>query len=108
MLIFDKIGSLNRHEMAHTKAGGSTKLGRDSASKRLGIKKFGGEFVKAGNILVRQRGSKWAAGTGVGVGKDDTIFAVTDGHVQFQKKGKLSHTGRKIEKTIVSVVPETE
>jgi large subunit ribosomal protein L27 len=94
--------------MAHTKAGGSTRLGRDSKSKRLGIKKFGGQIVKSGNILVRQRGSKWAAGNNVGVGKDDTIFAVTDGHVEFKMKARMSHTGKKIEKTIVSVVPSTK
>lgn len=93
--------------MAHTKAGGSTRLGRDSKSKRLGVKKFGGQIVKSGNILIRQRGSKWAVGDNVGVGKDDTIFAVTDGHVKFQTKSRMAYTGKKIEKTIVSVVPET-
>jgi large subunit ribosomal protein L27 len=91
--------------MAHTKAGGSTRLGRDSQSKRLGIKKFGGQIVKSGNILVRQRGSKWTAGDNVGTGKDDTIFAVTDGHVKFVKRATMSHTGRKTQKTIISVVP---
>jgi large subunit ribosomal protein L27 len=94
--------------MAHTKAGGSTRLGRDSKSKRLGIKKFGGQIVKSGNILVRQRGSKWAAGENTGVGKDDTIFAISDGHVKFRMKAKMSHTGKMNEKTIVSVVPETK
>lgn len=92
--------------MAHTKAGGSTRLGRDSQSKRLGIKKFGGQVVKSGNILIRQRGSKWAAGENTGVGKDDTIFAVIDGHVKYIKKARMSHTGKKIKKTIVSVVPQ--
>jgi len=91
--------------MAHTKAGGSTRLGRDSQSKRLGIKKFGGELVKSGNIIVRQRGSKWKAGQNVGVGKDDTIFAIIDGHIQFEKKNILSFNGKKQQKTIVSVVP---
>lgn len=94
--------------MAHTKAGGSTRLGRDSQAKRLGIKKFGGQTVKSGNILVRQRGSKWAAGTNVACGKDDTIFATTSGNVKFVKKAKLTHTGKKIQKTIVSVVPQAE
>lgn len=91
--------------MAHTKAGGSTRLGRDSQSKRLGVKKFGGQLVKAGNILVRQRGSKWAAGENTAVGGDDTIFATAPGHVQFQKKAERKFTGKKAEITIVSVVP---
>jgi large subunit ribosomal protein L27 len=94
--------------MAHTKAGGSTRLGRDSKSKRLGIKKFGGQIVKSGNILVRQRGSKWAAGENTATGKDDTIFSVITGYVKFRKKAKMSHTGKKFQKTIVSVVPETK
>ena len=91
--------------MAHTKAGGSTRLGRESESKRLGVKKFGGEIVKAGNILVRQRGAKWEPGTNVKVGKDDTIYAAIDGHVTFQKKAVASFTGHKNQKTIVSVTP---
>ena len=72
--------------MAHKKAGGSSRNGRDSAGKRLGIKKFGGENVRAGNILVRQRGTKWHPGTGVGLGKDHTIFALVDGNVEFATK----------------------
>lgn len=91
--------------MAHTKAGGSTKLGRDSRSKRLGVKKFGGQIVKAGNIIVRQRGSKWEPGQNVMTGKDDTIFAVIDGHVKYSRKAVKSFTGKKREKTVVSVVP---
>ena len=91
--------------MAHTKAGGSTRLGRESESKRLGIKKFGGEIVKAGNIIVRQRGAKWEPGQNVGVGKDDTVFSMIDGHVQFEKKAVMTFTGRKTQKTIVNVVP---
>ncbi|MDD3480834.1 MAG: 50S ribosomal protein L27 [Patescibacteria group bacterium] len=91
--------------MAHTKAGGSTRLGRESESKRLGIKKFGGEFVKAGNILARQRGTRWEPGNNVSVGKDDTLFATIDGHIIFEKKAKSRFTGKKQEKTIVSVVP---
>ena len=71
--------------MAHKKAGGSTKNGRDSIGKRLGIKKFGGEIVKAGNILVRQRGSTFHAGLNVGVGSDYSLFALKDGKVQFKK-----------------------
>lgn len=101
-----KYYALNEFKMAHTKAGGSTRLGRDSKSKRLGIKKFGGEIVKSGNILIRQRGSKWAAGENVGVGKDDTIFATIDGHVKYIKKAKMAYTGKNIQKTIVSVVPQ--
>jgi large subunit ribosomal protein L27 len=72
--------------MAHKKAGGSTRNGRDSAGRRLGVKRFGGEQVLAGNIIVRQRGTKWRAGRGVGVGKDHTIFAVVDGAVKFDTK----------------------
>ena len=73
--------------MAHKKAGGSTRNGRDSESKRLGVKKFGGEVVAAGNILVRQRGTKVHPGTNVGIGKDHTLFATSDGQVLFEKKG---------------------
>lgn len=72
--------------MAHKKAGGSTRNGRDSESKRLGVKKFGGEAVIPGNIILRQRGTKWHPGTNVGIGKDHTIFAKTAGHVKFQTK----------------------
>ena len=74
--------------MAHKKAGGSTRNGRDSESKRLGVKKFGGETVVAGNILVRQRGTKYHAGRNVGLGRDHTLFAKADGHVKFLIKGK--------------------
>ncbi len=70
--------------MAHKKAGGSTRNGRDSESKRLGVKLFGGQAVKAGNILVRQRGTKFHAGYGVGLGKDHTLFAKVDGVVKFE------------------------
>ena len=73
--------------MAHKKAGGSTKNGRESESKRLGVKRFGGESVLAGNILVRQRGTKFHAGTNVGIGKDHTLFAKADGAVLFEVKG---------------------
>ena len=72
--------------MAHKKAGGSTKNGRDSKSKRLGVKKFGSEFVKAGNIIIRQRGTPVKAGENVGCGRDHTLFAKSDGYVTFQKK----------------------
>jgi len=73
--------------MAHKKAGGSTRNGRDSESKRLGVKRFGGEQVSAGSILVRQRGTSFHAGTNVGVGKDHTLFAKADGEVKFEVKG---------------------
>ncbi len=73
--------------MAHKKAGGSSRNGRDSISKRLGVKKFGGEAVLAGNILIRQRGTKVHPGVNVGRGKDDTLFALIDGKVQFETKG---------------------
>jgi len=74
--------------MAHKKAGGSSRNGRDSRGQRLGVKKFGGELVKAGNIIVRQNGSKFHAGKNVGVGKDYTLFALTDGNVLFEHAGK--------------------
>ena len=75
--------------MAHKKAGGSTKNGRDSISKRLGVKRFGGQVVVPGNILVRQRGTEFHAGEGVRVGKDHTLFAVAEGQVKFEVKGKF-------------------
>ena len=86
--------------MAHKKAGGSSRTGRDSAGKRLGVKLFGGESVAAGNILARQRGTKWHPGPNVGVGKDHTLFALVDGRVKFNTKAK----GR----VFVSVLPMTE
>ena len=70
--------------MAHKKAGGSSRNGRDSAGQRLGVKKFGGEQVVSGNIIIRQRGTKWHPGTNVGMGKDHTIFATADGVVEFR------------------------
>jgi len=72
--------------MAHKKAGGSSRNGRDSEGRRLGVKKFGSEAVIAGNIIVRQRGTRWHPGTNVGMGRDHTLFALTDGHVQFVTK----------------------
>jgi large subunit ribosomal protein L27 len=83
--------------MAHKKAGGSSRNGRDTAGRRLGVKKFGGEAVIAGNIIVRQRGTKWATGTGVGLGKDHTIFALVDGTVSFRTRANS--------KVHVSVIP---
>jgi large subunit ribosomal protein L27 len=78
--------------MAHKKAGGSTRNGRDSHSKRLGVKKYGGEAVVAGNILFRQRGTAVRAGSNVGIGTDHTLFALKDGRVKFSKKGAAGHT----------------
>ncbi|MCR6671272.1 50S ribosomal protein L27 [Devosia ginsengisoli] len=72
--------------MAHKKAGGSSRNGRDTAGRRLGVKKFGGEAVIAGNIIIRQRGTKWHPGTGVGLGKDHTIYALVDGSVSFRTR----------------------
>ncbi|NVK35996.1 MAG: 50S ribosomal protein L27 [Rhodobacteraceae bacterium] len=86
--------------MAHKKAGGSSRNGRDSAGRRLGIKKFGGEAVIPGNIIARQRGTKWHPGNGVGMGKDHTIFAVVEGKVDFQAKAN----GR----TTINVLPVAE
>ncbi len=84
--------------MAHKKAGGSSRNGRDSESQRLGVKKSGGQPVVAGNIIIRQRGTKWNPGTGVGLGKDHTIFATTDGTVTFRTKAE--------NKVYVSVMPK--
>ena len=75
--------------MAHKKAGGSSRNGRDSPGQRLGVKKFGGEAVRAGNILVRQRGTKFHPGRNVGLGKDHTLFAMVDGHVKFHESEKI-------------------
>jgi large subunit ribosomal protein L27 len=72
--------------MAHKKAGGSSRNGRDSAGRRLGVKKFGGEFVVPGNIIIRQRGTKWHPGTNVGLGRDHTLFALSEGQVTFKSK----------------------
>jgi large subunit ribosomal protein L27 len=74
--------------MAHKKGGGSTRNGRDSNAQRLGVKKFGGERVQAGNIIVRQRGTKWHPGENVGKGRDDTLFALADGTVEFRRKDR--------------------
>ena len=90
--------------MAHKKAGGSTSLGRDSISKRLGVKVFGGQHVNVGNIIVRQRGSKYELGKNVRLGKDDTIFALKDGIVKFKKKQIRNFAGRLNRKTIVNVI----
>ena len=86
--------------MAHKKSGGSSRNGRDSQSKRLGVKKFGGERVLAGNILIRQRGTKWIPGDNVGLGRDHTIFSLVDGFVKFSTK--------RDDRTYVSVVSAME
>jgi len=78
--------------MAHKKAGGSSKNGRDSQSKRLGVKRYGDETVRAGNILVRQRGTRFHAGVNVGLGRDHTLFAKSDGKVVFEQKGPKNRT----------------
>ncbi len=85
--------------MAHKKAGGSTRNGRDSESKRLGVKKFGDQAVVAGNIIVRQRGTRYHAGVNVGLGRDHTLFAKADGRVKFNRKGPKN-------RLFVSVVPD--
>lgn len=92
--------------MSHTKAGGSVKTGRDSRSKRLGVKLFGGQFVRSGGVLVRQRGTRMEAGVGVAVGNDHTLFAMTDGTVQFTVKKVQKFTGTKVRRTFVSVVSD--
>ena len=86
--------------MAHKKAGGSSRNGRDSEGRRLGVKMFGGQIAVAGNILARQRGTKWHAGQNVGMGRDHTLFSLIDGRVQFNTKAK----GR----VFISVLPMTE
>ncbi|HLN24611.1 MAG TPA: 50S ribosomal protein L27 [Patescibacteria group bacterium] len=86
--------------MAHKKAGGSSRNGRDSAGRRLGVKKFGGELVVPGNIIIRQRGTKVHPGANVGMGTDHTLFALTGGRILFARKS--------LGKTFVSVVPEAE
>ncbi len=85
--------------MAHKKAGGSSRNGRDSQSKRLGIKRYGGQIVIAGNILVRQRGTKFHPGLNVGIGKDDTLYAKIDGQVKFDQKGPRNHK-------FINVIPQ--
>lgn len=86
--------------MAHKKAGGSSRNGRDSAGRRLGVKKYGGEIVLAGNIIVRQRGTKYKPGKNVGIGKDHTIFSLIDGQVLFTKKQG--------DRPVVNIVPAND
>lgn len=91
--------------MAHKKQGGSADNLRDSQSKRLGVKLFGGQIARKGNILIRQRGTVYVAGKNVGVGKDKTLFATEDGVIKFAKKKLLSFTGRLKLKTIINIEP---
>lgn len=89
--------------MAHRKAGGSTRLGRDSISKRLGVKLFGGETVAAGNVIIRQRGSKFRPGKNVKAGKDDTLYAAVNGVISFTKKNRKGFDGRTKRTVVVAV-----
>ena len=89
--------------MAHKKAGGSTSLGRDSVSKRLGVKVFGGQQVVTGNIIIRQKGTKYLAGENIGVGNDYTLYSLKDGVVAFKQVKKTTFSGRGKRKTEVSV-----
>ena len=86
--------------MAHKKAGGSSRNGRDSAAQRLGVKRYGGQLIPAGNIIVRQRGTEFHPGVNVGMGKDHTLFALVDGHVEFTLKGPK-------QRRTVNIVPVT-
>ena len=90
--------------MSHTKAGGSTKNGRDSQSKRLGLKRSGGQLVQPGDIIIRQRGSKFVAGSHVGIGKDHTLFALKAGSVVFQSIRKTAFTGNSHRRSVVTVL----
>lgn len=90
--------------MAHTKSGGSTKLGRESASKRLGVKRQDNQIVKAGEVLIRQRGTKYLPGLNVGKGKDDTLYALKPGAVKFASKIKTKFDGNKRNAKLVSVI----
>lgn len=89
--------------MAHKKAGGSSRNGRDSKAKRLGVKRFGGEIVTTGCIIVRQRGTKWHPGTNVGMGRDFTLFALIDGEVVFKTKRLRKFNGTTAYNSVVSV-----
>lgn len=93
--------------MAHRKAGGSTEYGRDSISKRLGVKLYSGQFAQQGAIIVRQRGTNIHPGTNVKKGEDDTLFATIDGVVEFTKKRRQSFTGKVVVRNVVNVIPQT-
>jgi len=94
--------------MAHVKSAGSTKLGRDSKSKRLGVKKFDGQEVKSGNVLIRQRGTKWHPGLNTKLGCDDTIYALINGVVKFSNKRKKTFTGKTKRISLINVIPSAQ
>ena len=93
--------------MAHTKAGGSTQYGRDSKAKRLGVKRYGGQSVTPGDIIVRQRGTKFHPGSNVRRGEDDTLYAVAEGKVQFSIKKIKNFTGKLVKRQFVNVDPQS-
>ncbi len=90
--------------MAHTKAGGTTKLGRDSQGQRLGTKVSDGQVINAGQVIVRQRGTKYAPGLNVSKGRDDTLFATASGAVKYEKKNRRTFSGSRVRKTVISVL----
>jgi len=89
--------------MAHKKAGGSTQLGRESESKRLGVKVYGGQSVRAGQVIIRQRGTRYRPGVGVRIGGDDTLYAAIDGLVQFSRRKLQNFTGRLKRVTVINI-----
>jgi len=92
--------------MSHKKAGGSTRNGRDSVAKRLGVKAFGGQDVSSGSIIVRQRGTKFHAGENVGIGRDHTLFALSAGTVKFSEKRTLKYDGRRFKDVFVNIIKQ--
>ncbi len=94
--------------MAHVKSGGSTKLGRDSNSKRLGIKKSDGQTVQSGNVLIRQRGTKWHPGLNTKIGCDDTIYSLVNGTVKFSNKRKKTFTGKIKRVSLINVISSVQ
>ncbi|MFZ1720782.1 MAG: 50S ribosomal protein L27 [Candidatus Moraniibacteriota bacterium] len=92
--------------MAHKKAGGTTSLGRDSISKRLGVKIYGGQFAEAGNVIIRQRGTKYHLGKNMKKGADDTLYALVNGIVEFKTRKVREFTGKLVERIFVSIIPK--
>lgn len=92
--------------MAHKKAGGTTSLGRDSISKRLGVKIYGGQFAEAGNVIIRQRGSKYHLGKNMKKGADDTLYALVNGVVEFKTRKVREFTGKLVERIFVGIIPK--
>ena len=92
--------------MAHKKAGGTTSLGRDSISKRLGVKIYGGQFAEAGNVIIRQRGTKYHLGKNMKKGADDTLYALVNGVVEFKTKKVREFTGKLVERIFVGIIPK--